>query len=89
MQIHETYSLHQSNIACRNSSCTIIALQYNYARAHNGLWLHTEVCSHEISYDPFEPGWRTEEKSQRYPGISQMDKHWILQVPQPNHPDVY
>ena len=30
MQIHETYSLHQSNIACRYSLCIIIALQCNY-----------------------------------------------------------
>ena len=41
----------------------------NYARAHNSLWLHTEVSRHEISYDPFEPGWRTEEKSHGYSGI--------------------
>ena len=61
----------------------------NYARAHNGLWLHTKVSSHEISYDPFEPGWRTEEKSHRYPGISLNGQHWVPQVPQPIHPDVY
>ena len=61
----------------------------NYARAHNVLWLHTEVSSHEISYDPFEPGWRTEEKSHGHPGISLDGQHWVPQVPQPIHPDVY